>query len=84
MPQRARGQLGRWSLIASALIKTARKVRHRLTSVPEREWEVDEGLLAEGFSRAVILLDDVVDLADGGRDESEERQRFANIPEMQR
>lgn len=40
-----------------------------LTSVPQGEREVDKGLLAERLPRRVVLLDNVVDLADGRRHE---------------
>jgi hypothetical protein len=51
---------------------SARVVRRlvKLTSVPEGEGEVDECLFTEGFSGTVVLLDEVVDLAHGRRDES--------------
>jgi hypothetical protein len=42
----------------------------KLTSVPEGEGEVYECLFTERFSGTVVLLDEVVDLAHGRRDES--------------
>lgn len=68
MPQRGRGQLGQWSLFVSHnLPKYERRGR---TTVPKRKWEVDEGLFTKRLSGTVVLLDDIVDLADGGRDQS--------------
>jgi hypothetical protein len=51
----------------------------KLTAVEEGEREVDEELLAETFACRVVLLDDVVDLADGRRDEERE-DKGENVP----
>ena len=40
----------------------------------EREGEVDERLLCQALLTPVVLLDDIVDLADGGGDEEGEEE----------
>jgi hypothetical protein len=50
-----------------------------LTAVVEGEWEVNKGFLGPSLLTRVVLLDDIVDLTDGGRDEQAE-DKGENVP----
>ena len=50
-----------------------------LTSVEEREWEVDESLLSPSLSAKVVLLYDVIDLTDSRRDQ-QAQDKCENVP----
>lgn len=56
-----------------------REVRGRPTAVPEGEGQVDEGFLADSLAGRVVLLHDVVDLADCGGDEPNESVDCDNV-----